>query len=170
MTTVFMDISDVHSQGQLRCPLTNQIKIATDAANRIIIQRGTTGAVSQFPLSIDFATNTLIVNTPSGVKNVTVLPDQAVQNLIVTNVVNRLGGSAVVSAVRTGEVSTLSQVVTLGERNGVQIYEINGLSDQKLLGFIPVTIPKTVTMSAETGEVLSTQSSPVNRLIDLLSF
>ena len=98
------------------------------------------------------------------------MPDQAVQNLIVTNVVNRLGGSAVVSAVRTGEVSTLSQVVTLGERNGVPIYEINGLSDQKLLGFIPVTIPKTVTMSAETGEVLSTQSSPVNRLIDLLSF
>lgn len=149
---------------------TNQIKIATDEANRFVLQRGTTGAISQFPFSIDLATNTLTVNTPSGVRNVTVLPDQAVQNLIFTNVVNRLGGSAVVNSVRTGEVTTLSQVVTLGEKNGVPIYEINGISDQKLLGFIPVAIERTVEVSTETGAVLSTQSSLVNRLIDLISF
>lgn len=148
----------------------NQIKIATDEANRFVIQRGVTGAVSQFPLSIDLATNTLIVNTPSGEKNVTVLPDQAVQNLIVANVVSRLGRSTLVNSVRTGEVLTLSQIVILGEKNGIPIYEINGISDQKLLGFIPVAIEKTVEVSAETGVVLSTQTSLVNRLIDLISF
>src|SRR3989344_781560 len=149
---------------------TNQIKIATDEANRFVIQRGNAGAVSQFPLSIDLATNTLIVNTPSGQKNVTVLPDQAVQNLLVANIVSRLGGSAVVNSFRTGETSTLAQVITLGEQNGVPIYEINGISDQKLLGFIPVTIEKTVDVSAETGAIVSTQVSFVSQVLDLLSF
>lgn len=149
---------------------TNQIKIATDSANRFIIQRGNAGAVSQFPLSIDLATNTLIVNTPSGQKNVTVLPDQAVQNLLVANIVSRLGGSTVVNSFRTGETSTLAQVITLGEQNGVPIYEINGISDQRLLGIIPVTIEKTVGVSAEKGDVVSTQVSFVNQVLDLLSF
>jgi len=149
---------------------TNQIKIATDEANRFIIQRGDAGAVSQFPLSIDLATNTLIVNTPSGQKTVTVLPDQAVQNLLVANIVSRLGGSAVVNSFRTGETSTLAQVITLGEQNGVPIYEINGISDQKLLGFIPVTIEKTVDVSAETGAIVSTQVSFVSQVLDILSF
>src|SRR3989338_6568710 len=148
---------------------TDQIKIATDEANRFIIQRGDAGAVSQFPLSIDLATNTLIVNTPSGQKTVTVLPDQAVQNILVANIVSRLGGSAVVNSFRTGETSTLAQVITLGEQNGVPIYEINGISDQKLLGFIPVTIEKTVDVSAETGAIVSTQVSFVSQVLDLLS-
>lgn len=149
---------------------TDQIKIATDEANRFIIQRGTAGAVSEFPLSIDLATNTLIINTPSGQKNVAVLPDQAVQNLLIANIVSRLGGSTVVNSFRTGETSTLAQVITLGEQNGVPIYEINGISDQKLLGIIPVTIEKTVDVSAETGGVVSTQVSFVNQVLDLLSF
>ncbi|OGK18708.1 hypothetical protein A3D80_01265 [Candidatus Roizmanbacteria bacterium RIFCSPHIGHO2_02_FULL_40_13b] len=148
---------------------TDQIKIATDEANRFIIQRGTAGAVSEFPLSIDLATNTLIINTPSGQKNVAVLPDQAVQNLLIANIVSRLGGSTVVNSFRTGETSTLAQVITLGEQNGVPIYEINGISDQKLLGIIPVTIEKTIDVSAETGGVVSTQVSFVNQMLDLLS-
>src|SRR3989338_5653213 len=149
---------------------TDQIKIATDEANRFIIQRGTAGAVSEFPLSIDLATNTLIINTPSGQKNVAVLPDQAVQNLLIANIVSRLGGSTVVNSFRTGETSTLAQVITLGEQNGIPIYEINGISDQRLLGFVPVTIEKTIAVSAETGAVVSTQVSFVNKVLDFLSF
>ena len=149
---------------------TDQIKISTDSASRFVLQRGATGAISQFPLSIDLATNTLTVTTSTGVKKLVVLPDQAVKNLILANIVNRLGGSAVVNAVRTGEVSTLAQVVELGEKNGVPIYEINGISDQKLLGFIPVSIERTVDMSTETGEVISTQTSFGDSLLDLISF
>lgn len=148
----------------------SDIKIATDAANRIIIQRGDTGAVSQFPISIDLATNTLVVNTPSGQKEVIALPDQVVHNLLVTNVINRLGSGVVVSSLQSGEISTLAQIITLGENSGIPIYEISGISDQKLIGFIPVTIEKTVEVSAETGEVLSTQVSTLDRFLDLFSF
>lgn len=146
------------------------IKIATAGAERFVIQRGATGAVTNFPLSIDLATNTLTVNTPSGEKTVTVLPDQAVRNLIAANVVNRLGGQAIVDAVKTGNLASISQLILLGEQNGVPVYEINGISDQRLLGFIPIAIKKTVTVSAETGTVVSTQQSLGNRILDLLAF
>lgn len=146
------------------------IKIATAGAERFVVQRGTTGAITDFPLSIDLATNTLTVNTPAGQRTVTVLPDQAVQNLIAANVVNRIGGQAVVGAVRNNNLSSVSQVITLGEQNGVPVYELNGISDQKLLGFIPVSIEKSVEVSAQTGEILSTDVSFGSRILDLLSF
>ncbi|MBI2613996.1 MAG: hypothetical protein HYW62_04470 [Candidatus Levybacteria bacterium] len=146
------------------------IKIATAGAEKFIIQRGTTGAITDFPLSIDLVTNMLTVNTPAGQKTVTVLPDQAVQNLIATNVVNRIGGQAVADAVLNNNLSSVSQIITLSEQNGVPVYEINGISDQKLLGFIPVSIDKKVDVSAESGEVISTDISLGDRILDLLSF
>lgn len=148
----------------------DEIKIATTSAQKFVLQKGAIGAVTDFPLSVDLATNTLTVNTPTGQKNVTVLPDQVVQNLIAANVVSRIGGQAVVDAARTGSLTSVTQVITLGEKNGIPVYEINGLSDQKLLGFIPVAIKKTVTVSAETGNVVSTQESFPNRVLDLLAF
>lgn len=146
------------------------IKVATAGANQFVIQRGGTGALTQFPLSIDLVTNTLTVNTPSGQKPVAVLPDQAVQNLIAANVVSRLGGQEIVNQVQNNNLSSISQLVTLGEQNNIPVYQINGISDQRLLGFIPVEIPKTVTVSAETGQVISTQQSFVGSLIDVFSF
>ena len=140
------------------------IKVATAGAEKFVIQRGITGAVTNFPLSIDLATNTLTVNTLTGQKAVAVLPDQAVQNLIAANVVNRLGGQAIAN------VTSVSQVISLGEQNGVPVYEINGISDQRLLGFIPIAIEKTVKVSAETGIVVSTQQSLINRVLDTLAF
>src|SRR3989344_548368 len=135
------------------------IKVATAGGDRFFLQRGNAGAVTDFPLSIDLATNTLYVTTPAGVKAVAVLPDAAIQNMIASNVVNRLGGGAV------------EQIITLGEANDIPIYEINGISDQKLLGFIPVQIEKEVVVSAETGEIVSaTVPSAVDRVLDLLSF
>lgn len=147
----------------------DNIKIAT-AEGRFVIQRGATAAATLLPLSIDLATNTLIVTTPAGEKAVTVLPDQAVQGLIAANVVSRLGGQAVVDTVRSGNLTSVSQIINLGEQNGVPVYEINGISDQKLLGFIPVAINKTVTVSAETGQVVSAQEPLGSRILDVLSF
>lgn len=148
----------------------SNIKVATAGVGKFVIQRGTTGAVTNFPLSIDLATNILTVNTPTGQKTVAVLPDQAVQNLIAANVVNRLGGQAVVDLATTDNLTSVSQIISLGEQNNVPIYEINGISDQRLLGFIPVAIERTVAVSAETGEVVSTQESFANRVLDLLAF
>lgn len=148
----------------------NGIKISTASAERFVLQRGDIGAVTSFPLSIDLATNTLSINTPSGIKNVTVLPDQAVQNLIAANVISRIGGSAIVDEVLNNNLSTVNEIIALGERNGIPVYEISGISNQKLLGFIPVKIQKIAAVSAETGEVVSTNSPLTDTLLDLISF
>lgn len=57
----------------------------------------------------------------------------------------------------------------LGEKAGIPVYEIAGLSDQKLLGFIPVSVKKTVDVSVETGEIVGTNVSLGDQILDLLS-
>src|SRR3989338_1201169 len=111
----------------------DNIKVATAGAEQFLLQKGTTGAVTDFPVSVDLATNTVFINTPSGQRTITVLPEQAIQNLIA-------------------------------------VYEINGISNQKLLGFIPVLIQKEVTVSAETGNALSINESLSARILDAISF
>ncbi|MBI4067625.1 hypothetical protein HY407_04530 [Candidatus Gottesmanbacteria bacterium] len=148
----------------------SQIKVATGGANKLLIARGTTGALTDFPLSIDLATNTLIVNTPAGQKEVAILPDQAVQNILAAGVISRLGGQTIVNEVLNSNLTSVSDVIKLGESNGIPVYEIQGISDQKLLGFIPIPINKTTIVSAETGEILETEQPLIDRILDLVAF
>lgn len=148
----------------------DQIKITTAGDNEFMIQRGQAGAVTKFPLSVDLATNKLTITTAKGEKTVAILPDQAIQNIIAANIVSRIGGQAVVDEAVKGNLSQISDIITLGERNGVPIYEIVGISDQKLLGFIPIPVEKTVVVSAQTGEIVSTEQSLTNQITDFFSF
>ncbi|MBI3109792.1 hypothetical protein HYZ06_02005 [Candidatus Daviesbacteria bacterium] len=138
------------------------IKIAT-AGGELLVARNNVGALSNFPLQIDLNTNQLIITTPAGQKVVTVLPDQAVQNMLAANVISRLISTT------SGQLTSVSDVVTLGLQNNVPVYEIPGIRDFKLLGFIPVSQPVTVIVSTETGELVETQESLMTKIIDLLS-
>lgn len=130
---------------------------AGEEEGEFVVRRGQMQARTNFPLSINLATNELVVTTPAGEKVVTVLPDQAVQNMLAANVIDQL-----ISATTSG--------VILGERQGVPVYEIPGVKKKKLLGFIPVTIEQTAVVSAETGEVVATEDvSLVEQVISLLS-
>ncbi len=146
-----------------------QIKVATGSGQSLVFARGTIGARTNFPLSVDQATNTLTVTTPAGTKTVTVLPDAAVANMLAANVIDRLGGAAIAEAARTGQLMGVAGIVELGERAGIPVYEIAGLSEQKLLGFIPVFIKKTVAVSVETGEIVGTNVSLGEQILDFLS-
>lgn len=153
----------------------NQIRIRTfdstadQLRNRAIIERLNTQALTDLPLSVDLETNELTVTTPAGEKTVTVLPDQAVQNMLAANVIDRIGGQELVSLVRQGGIETLDQVIQLSEQNGTPIYEIAGVKEHRLLGFIPVTTDVTVTVSAETGEVVDTEQSFLDTMVDIFS-
>lgn len=147
----------------------SQIKVAT-AGGQLLIAKNGVGALSNIPLQIDLETNELIANTSTGQRVLTVLPDQAVQNMLAANIISRLGSSAVSRAVQSGEISTVSQVVTLGELNDEPVYEIEGLQDQKLLGFIRVSIPVTLFVSTNTGDLVSQQKSLPSSILDFFSF
>lgn len=144
------------------------IKIAT-AAGKLAVIKNRFGAFTNFPLSINPETNELIVTTPAGQKVVTILPDQAVQNMLAANVISRLGSQVLAEAVRTGQVATISGIIQLGVRNNISVYEIPGIRDFRLLGFIPVSAPITAVVSAETGELVTAEQPLLTRIVDLLS-
>lgn len=148
----------------------DNIKIATAGASKFLVQKGKSGAITDFPISVDLATNTVFITTPAGQKAITVLPEEAIQNMLAVNVVNRLGEQEVVDEARNDNITSVKDLVTLGEKNGIPVYEIRGVSDQKLFGFIPVAIEKDLTVSAETGNALSIDQTLTSRIIDALSF
>lgn len=140
------------------------------AGNQFVVTRNNFQAQTSFPLSIDLATNQLVVTTPAGEKVVTVLPDQAVQNMIAAGIFDRVGTGEVITEATAGAAQVLASAIELAQRQGVPIYKIIGLRDQKLLGFIPVTTQVQVAVSAETGAVVDTTQPLLDRVIDLLAF
>lgn len=141
------------------------------SGDRFVIRRNDVGALAHFPLSVDLSTNTLTVTTPAGDRAVTILPDQAVQNMLAANVIDRVGGPTFTQLAQENPGLSLGQIVRLIQtQQGALAYEVPGIRQQRLLGFIPVVIETTAIVSAETGELLDTQSSLPNRLLDLVSF
>jgi hypothetical protein len=132
------------------------ISIASRGAEGKLIHQGNTGAMTKFPLSVDPETHVLTVTTPHGVKQVSVLPDKAIEHMLAANVVNR--------------VASQSSKLELTDFHGVPVYEIDGVSDQKLFGFIPVGIRKKVKVSASTGQVAEVEQDLGSKLLDAVAF
>src|SRR3990167_5911446 len=135
------------------------IKIAS-ATGRPVLSRNNIGAQTDFPLSIDIGTNQLIVTTPAGQRVVTVLPDQAVQNLLAANILN-----SVDSTDTTGELETLDSVVKLEMRNGEVVYRVKGVKKRRLLGLFNVDNSTTVFVSSESGLPVAQEQSLLANIV-----
>lgn len=139
------------------------VQVGTSAGNLLTIRKGDVLANTHFPISINPTTNTLTITTPAGVKNVAVLPNTAVQNLLQQGVINQVQTTA--SATNGAQL----QLITLGLLNNNPVFQVQGTDTQKLLGFIPVNIQKTSFVSAENGKVVQVDETFLNQLLDLLS-
>lgn len=138
------------------------LHISTSSGKRIAIKRGNTTAISTLPLSIDPATHVLTVTTPQGEKNVAVLPDVAVQNLL---------RDGVLTSVQNEQTQNgTSQSVELTTLNNKAVFAVNGVSNKKLFGFIPVLLAKKAFISAEDGSVVQVDQTPVTAILNALSF
>lgn len=144
------------------------IKIAIEGG-KLLVARNSVGALSNFPLQIDLNTNQLIASTSAGTKVLTVLPDQAIQNMLAANVISRLNTQELISQTQLGNLTSVADVITLGERNEIPIYEIRGLKEHNLFGFIPITTETKVFVSAETGQEVAIEQSLLANIVDLLS-
>lgn len=144
------------------------------AGEKFVVTEASISATTKFPLSVNLETNELTVTTPAGEKVVTVLPAQAVRNMLAANVIDQVSGvpfTRDVESVATEPGATLEQIINLTTtREGVIGYEIPGVKVKRVLGFIRVEIPKTAVVSAETGEILQVQQSPLSTFLDLVSF
>ena len=141
----------------------NDMEIGSSSANELTLRKGNVEAQTHFPLSINPTTNALTVTTPAGVKTVTVLPDQAVENLMQQRIIDS------VSTTTTATNGAQLQLVTLGLLNNQPAFQVQGVDNKKLLGFLPVSIDKTAYVSAQNGQVLQTNESFLSQILDLLS-
>lgn len=142
------------------------IKIAS-GSGKPVFAKNNVAALTDFPLSIEVGTNRLIVNTPAGQKAVTVLPDQAVENLLATGIINRIEQQS--DTAITDELGQLSGVVKLEVRNSEVVYKVKGAKIHNLLGFIPVETSTTAFVSVENGQTVAQEQSLLASVVDFLS-
>ncbi len=141
------------------------IEIATGSGSPIII-KNKVGASVDFPLSINPTTNELIVTTPAGQKIVTVLPDQAIANLLSTNVISSVESDA---SGLTPELGSLDGIVKLEIRNDKIVYKVKGKKTHKIAGIIPVDTSTTAFVSADDGSLVAQERSLLASFVDLIS-
>lgn len=138
-------------------------KITTDSGKMGVISN-TDGAISAFPLKLDPKTGSLSVTTPKGEKVVAVMPDAAINNMLASKVM-----SYVTSVPSTGELASTNKLVTLLEKDGAIVYEIDGIREHKFLGLIPLKSKVKAYVSAQNGGVVKTETSLLGRILNRIA-
>ncbi len=139
------------------------VKIATAGGQTALVNKRV-GALSSFPLSINPVTRELTVTTPAGTKIVTVLPQQAIDNMLASKVMTDVMGEKV-----DNELASIPSLVRLEEKNGVLVYKVKGTKTHKLFGFIPIKTGVTAFVSAENGQVVTSTDSLLGRILNRLA-
>lgn len=115
----------------------NDVEIGTNSAKEFEITNKDTKAVTQFPLSVNLSTRMLSVDTPAGTKDLTVLPDQAVQNLLSQGVLSKVSQSVPSTA------GAQLQLVELRLFANNPVFQVQGVDNKNLFGFFPIGVQKT---------------------------
>lgn len=132
------------------------IEIASSSGG-LIIKKNKVRASTRFPLSINPETNEFVVTTPAGQKVVTILPDQAVENMLSKSILSDVDE-------KEGEESIEIEI-----RSNELVYKVKGEKNHKFLGFIPLRTAITAFVSANTGELTAQEQSLLSRIINILS-
>jgi hypothetical protein len=138
-----------------------RVKIGTNSAQGYGFSDRSMHIPSQLPVSFNSATGSLIVTTSKGTESVNLLPFEAITQLLQSKILSSVNQQASNSA-NTG--------IYLTQVNNQAAFAISGSLNKKLFGLIPVTINKTVNVSATNGQVVNTQESFLTKILDTLSF
>jgi len=134
-----------------------RITISTDTTNNssLSISKNDVKARISMGIQIDPLTNTLTVDTPNGKQRVSIMPDDAL------NIIREL---------KLIEKNILPDNIVLESHNGQLVYKIPASKIQKLLGMIPLSIPKDVYIAADTGGIVEIHASAFYNFITLFTF
>jgi hypothetical protein len=146
-----------------------RVRIASGSGSSLILYKGTKGAQTSLPLSINTSTNELTVTTPAGAKTVGVLPEEAIDRLKKNKVVDFVSGTKDASASAEG-LKDVDSIFNLDEQSGKLVYHMKGTKNKKLLWLFDVSIQKTVEISAENGDVVKVAVDSSDSWKDWLSF
>lgn len=143
------------NSGQQR---TNGLQVSHNTAGNFIMKQNGIEAQTKLPVSFNTNTNQLTVTTSNGTtQQISILPNQIVSNLI---------SKGIISGTNTKSTTP----VQLTESQNQTVFQVQSVSNKKLLGVFPDSINKTVDVSAQSGTVVSQNESFGQKLLDLFSF
>lgn len=146
----------------------DDLRLVSTTDNQLALTQNQIAALTDFPLSINVETNELIVTTSAGQKIVTVLPEEAVQNLLATGIINSIETPPSDIAAQD-QLGALTGVVEIEERDSEIVYKIKGKKTHLMFGIIPVSTPVTAFVSTDTGLPVAKQQSILTNVIDFIS-
>lgn len=127
----------------------------SQTGNTFSMKRGDITAKTELPLSFNVATKTFTVQTENGQEEeVNVLPDEAF---------SKIEDEDENFDAESGEAE-------LKDRGTKPVYEIKGMSKQKIFGFLPISIAQTRVVSAQNGDTVATDQNFVSQILDAISF
>jgi hypothetical protein len=126
-------------------------KISTNSG-QVIIEGPKFKADTKLPLAVNLTQKKFVASTSAGPRVVNTLPDQAIEAILARKILSKTTST------------------NLDESNGELVYKIVGTKDFKVLGFIPVIVPVNANVSAETGNLLSEDTSFLSDLLYRFSF
>lgn len=141
-----------------------EIEVEETPDKELVIRKGDVEAETRVPISVNPITKELSITTPAGQKTVTILPDQAVANLIANKEITS------VTQQSTNFGANSSQRITLTELNNEPVFQVDGILNKKILGIVPVSFAKTSFVSGTTGNVVKTDETVLNRIVEAFSF
>lgn len=138
------------------------VHFASEDGKLTLEQRGVKTR-SNLPLSVDPTTKQLVVTTPNGEKQVSVLPDDAITRMVQSGIFSPTASGAATSE------PIATRAVQLEMHDGSLVYRIDGKKDLKLFGLIPVTTQTTAFVSPETGSIVSQNQSLLTNILRFFS-
>ena len=142
------------------------IEIGTGSANKLVIKSKNVEAETALPLTIDPSTQSLAVATPGGTTTI-VSPSQAVWNVLSSKTLSNVLS---VATNNTASAAAANNMISLTTLNNQPTFEIQGVTNKRLLGIFPIGFAKTVYVAADNGQVVQINQSFLNQLLQLLSF
>lgn len=131
------------------------ISADTTQTNSLSLSKNDVRARISMGIQIDPLTNTLTVDTPNGKQRVSIMPDDAL------NIIREL---------KLIEKNILPDNIVLESHNGQLSYKIPASKIQKILGLIPLSIPKDIFIAADTGGIVEIQTSAFYNFVTLFTF
>ncbi|MBU1031830.1 hypothetical protein KKE03_02840, partial [Patescibacteria group bacterium] len=77
--------------------------------------------------------------------------------------------SYVTSVSAEDELASTDKLVTLIEKDDLLVYEIDGVREHKILGFIPLKSKVKAFVSAENGQVVKTEQSLLGKILNRIA-
>lgn len=131
-----------------------ELQIKPGAGDSLTISKGETTAHTKLKLVMNADSGKLGVEILGETKDINILPDQAVNTLKSSSVIDEVSGAT---------------PVTLGLTDNQPSFQIEGAKTKKIFGLIPVKISKKVIVSADTGNIISEDTSTMDKILSVIS-